>query len=37
MTPATIIRLSKVPNIVAVKEATGSMDQTSEILKGCNM
>jgi 4-hydroxy-tetrahydrodipicolinate synthase len=37
MTPATIIRLSKVPNIVAVKEATGSMDQTSEILKGCNI
>jgi 4-hydroxy-tetrahydrodipicolinate synthase len=34
MTPATIIRLSKVPNVVAIKEATGSMDQTSEILKG---
>jgi 4-hydroxy-tetrahydrodipicolinate synthase len=30
--PETIIRLGKLPNIVAVKEATGSMDQASQIL-----
>jgi 4-hydroxy-tetrahydrodipicolinate synthase len=31
MTPQTIARLAKHPNIVGVKEATGSMDQASEI------
>ena len=35
MTPATIARLADVPQIVAIKEATGSMDQTSEILSRC--
>lgn len=35
--PETIIRLSEVPNIVAVKEATGSMDQASHILSGCDL
>ncbi|MCX5684607.1 MAG: 4-hydroxy-tetrahydrodipicolinate synthase [Planctomycetota bacterium] len=37
MTPETIARLAKVPQVVAVKEATGSMDQTSEILARCNL
>ena len=32
LTPKTVVRLSRVPNIVAIKEATGNMDQTSEIL-----
>lgn len=32
LTPATIARLAKIPNIVAVKESTGSMDQSSEII-----
>jgi len=31
MTPATIARLAQHPNIVAVKEATGSMDMATEI------
>lgn len=35
--PETIIRLAEIPNIVAVKEATGSMDQASQILAGCNL
>jgi 4-hydroxy-tetrahydrodipicolinate synthase len=30
--PETIIRLAEVPNITMVKEATGSMDQASQIL-----
>jgi 4-hydroxy-tetrahydrodipicolinate synthase len=37
MTPETIARLAKVPQVVAVKEATGSMDQTTEILARCNL
>ena len=37
MTPETIARLSKIPTIVAVKEATGSMDQTSHILSLCDI
>ena len=31
--PPTIARLSKIPNIVAVKEASGSLDQVSEIVR----
>jgi len=30
--PETIARLGEVPNIVAIKEATGSMDQASQVL-----
>ena len=37
MTPETIARLAKVPQVVAVKEATGSMDQTSEIIARCDL
>jgi len=37
LAPKTIARLSKIENIVAVKEATGSMDQTSEILAECDI
>lgn len=29
--PETIVRLSEIPNIVAIKEASGSLDQVSEI------
>jgi 4-hydroxy-tetrahydrodipicolinate synthase len=32
MEPETIARLGELPNIVAVKESTGSMDQASQIL-----
>lgn len=35
--PETIIRLAEIPNIVAVKESTGSMDQASHILSACDL
>lgn len=35
--PETIIRLADIPNIVAVKESTGSMDQASHILSSCDL
>lgn len=37
MEPETICRLGEIPNIVAVKESTGSMDQASCILTGSNL
>ncbi len=37
MEPETIIRLAEIPNIVAVKESTGSMDQASQILAKSNL
>ena len=37
MTPQTIARLAKHPNIVAIKEATGSLDQASEIMSLCDL
>ncbi|MBN1437729.1 MAG: 4-hydroxy-tetrahydrodipicolinate synthase [Sedimentisphaerales bacterium] len=37
MEPETIIRLSKLKNIVAVKEATGKMDQASAIAIGSDL
>ncbi len=37
MLPATVARLSKIPNIVAVKEAAGSVDQVSEIVELCDI
>ncbi len=33
--PETVARLAKVPNIVGIKEATGSLQQASEILAAC--
>lgn len=35
MLPETVARLAKIPTIVAVKEASGSMDQVSQILESC--
>ncbi|MDR2171685.1 MAG: 4-hydroxy-tetrahydrodipicolinate synthase [Planctomycetaceae bacterium] len=35
--PETIIRLAEIPNITLVKEATGSMDQTSSIVENTNL
>jgi len=35
--PETIARLAQLPQIVAVKEATGSMDQASQIAALCNL
>ena len=37
MTPQTVARLNKHPNIVAIKEATGIPDMTSEILSLCDI
>ena len=37
MAPATIARLAQLPQVVAVKEATGSIDQASEILAQCDL
>ncbi len=37
MTPETIARLAELENIVAVKEATGSLDQASEIAMRCDI
>ena len=37
MTPETIARLSKVDNIEAIKEASGSLDQVSQIVAMCDI
>ena len=37
MTPETIARLAELENIVAIKEASGSMDQASEIATRCDL
>jgi len=37
MTPETVARLAELEQVVAIKEATGSMDQTSEILSRCDL
>lgn len=37
MLPETINAIGEHPNVVAVKEATGSMDQASQILAGSNL
>lgn len=37
MLPETVARLSKIKNIVAIKEASGSLDQVSQILSLCDI
>jgi 4-hydroxy-tetrahydrodipicolinate synthase len=37
LTPATVARLSKIPNIVAIKEASGNLDQVDQILELCGI
>lgn len=37
MTPQTVARLRKHPNIIAIKEATGSLDMASEIRSLCDI
>lgn len=37
MTPATVARLAKHPNVVAIKEAAGSCDQVTEIRSLCSL
>jgi len=35
MLPQTVSECAKLPNVVGIKEASGSVDQTAEILRGC--
>ena len=37
LSPGTIARLAQLPQVVGVKESTGSMDQASEILALCDL
>lgn len=37
LSPETVARLSNIPTITAIKEATGSMDQASHILSLCDI
>ena len=37
LTPETVARLAEIENIVAIKEASGSMDQASEIATRCDI
>lgn len=37
ITPETVMRLGKIENIVAIKEASGSLDQASAIVAGCEI
>src|SRR5947209_4971417 len=37
MLPETIARLAELPNIVGIKESTGSLDQASQIAALCNL
>ncbi|MDP6380080.1 MAG: 4-hydroxy-tetrahydrodipicolinate synthase [Phycisphaerae bacterium] len=37
LTPETVARLAKLPQVVAIKEATGSLDQASAILSLCDL
>ena len=37
MVPETVARLAKLENIVAIKEATGSLDQASDIANRCDL
>jgi 4-hydroxy-tetrahydrodipicolinate synthase len=37
LAPTTVFRLAELKNVVAVKDATGSMDWTSEVIGGCDL
>ncbi len=37
MSPATVARLAKLPNIVAIKEASGNLDQVDQIMSLCDL
>jgi 4-hydroxy-tetrahydrodipicolinate synthase len=37
ITPETVASLSKIPNIVAIKEASGSLEQVSQIISRCGI
>lgn len=35
MLPATVARLAELPNVIGIKEATGSLNQVSELIRFC--
>lgn len=35
MLPATVARLAELPNVIGIKEATGSLNQVSEVIRLC--
>ncbi len=37
MAPSTVARLAKIPNIVAIKDASGNLDNAGQILSECNI
>ena len=37
LTPETVARLAKIPQIIAIKEASGNLDQASQILSLCDI
>jgi 4-hydroxy-tetrahydrodipicolinate synthase len=37
MLPETVIKCSRFPNIIGIKEASGNIDQSVEILRGCEL
>lgn len=37
LAPETVQRLAKIPQIIGIKEATGSLDQTSQIISLCDL
>lgn len=37
MLPETVIRLAEIENVVAIKEASGDLNQVTEIARGCNL
>ncbi|HWN83003.1 MAG TPA: 4-hydroxy-tetrahydrodipicolinate synthase [Candidatus Udaeobacter sp.] len=37
LTPATAARLARIPQVVAIKEAAGSLDQTTELVLGSSL
>ena len=37
LTPETVARLSKIPQVIGIKEASGNIDQTSQIISLCDL
>ncbi len=37
LAPETVARLAKIPNVVAIKEASGNLDQVDQILELCDL
>jgi 4-hydroxy-tetrahydrodipicolinate synthase len=37
LAPETVVRLAKIPNVAAIKEASGNLDQVDQILEQCDL